>query len=98
MPHDECEVFIGDVGGAARAKPEAPALASKARSSGLPDSFLNLHQADTRHYIYLVNRLFRTCRGKHLFSYLVLPYHNAMRENDSVRDLPKKQEELFCSP
>jgi hypothetical protein len=42
-------------------------------------------------------RFFRSCRRKHLFSCPVLPHHNAMPENEFVRDLPEKREELFCS-
>src|SRR6266508_6244500 len=40
---------------------------------------------------------FRSCRGKHPFSCLALPHHNAMPKNKFVRDSPEKWEELFCS-
>jgi hypothetical protein len=45
----------------------------------------------------LLFRLFRSCRGKHMFSYLVLARHKAMRYKRHMTDTAEKRGELICA-
>jgi hypothetical protein len=41
--------------------------------------------------------LFGNCRGKHMFSVLVLARHKAMYQKQLMADSAKKREELICA-